>query len=42
MVFRSGLMLEEAIKQLEQGEETGPEIELFINSLKSSERGITR
>jgi len=41
-VFRSGLLLEQAINELEKGDSVGPELTLFINSLKSSERGITR
>ena len=42
VVYRSGLKLADAITELEQVVETQPEVELFLTSLKSSERGIIR
>ena len=42
MVYRSGLKLAEAIAQLEEEVEAQPELALFVESLKSSERGIIR
>ncbi|AJD48820.1 acyl-[acyl-carrier-protein]--UDP-N-acetylglucosamine O-acyltransferase [Isoalcanivorax pacificus W11-5] len=40
-VFRQGLTLEQALEKLDQLE-AGPELQLFIDSLRASERGITR
>ncbi|MCM2129674.1 acyl-ACP--UDP-N-acetylglucosamine O-acyltransferase [Larsenimonas rhizosphaerae] len=41
--WRQGLTLEQAIDSIEQDDAlTGPEIDVFIASLKASERGITR
>jgi len=40
-VFRKGLNLQEAIAQLE-AEEAQPELQVFIDSIKNSQRGITR
>lgn len=40
-VFRQGLTLEQALEKLGQLE-AGPELQLFIDSLRASERGITR
>lgn len=42
VVYRSGLKLAEAIAQLEEEVEAQPELALFVDSLKSSERGIIR
>ena len=42
VVYRSGLKLTEAIAELEGQIADNPELELFVNSLKSSERGIIR
>jgi len=42
VVYRSGLKLAEAISELEALVEQQPELELFVASLKSSERGIIR
>ena len=42
VVYRSGLKLTEAIAELEGLIADNPELELFVNSLKSSERGIIR
>ena len=42
VVYRSGLKLAEAIKELEALVESQPELELFVASLKSAERGIIR
>ena len=41
VVFRQGLNLQDAIKQLEASEIT-PEIQVFLDSIKNSARGITR
>lgn len=41
-VYRQGLTFENAVKALEEQEERSPELELFIESLKSSTRGIIR
>ncbi|MGJ8525249.1 Acyl-acyl-carrier-protein--UDP-N-acetylglucosamine O-acyltransferase [Halomonadaceae bacterium LMG 33818] len=41
LVFRSNRKLAECIDILEEGE-TGPELQLFVDSLKYSSRGITR
>ena len=40
-MFRQGLTLEQALEKLDQLE-AGPELQLFIDSLRASERGITR
>lgn len=40
-VFRQGLTLEQALEKLGQLD-AGPELQLFIDSLRASERGITR
>ena len=42
VVYRSGLKLTEAIAELEGQIADSPELELFVKSLKSSERGIIR
>ena len=42
VVYRSGLKLAEAIAELEGQIADSPELELFVKSLKSSERGIIR
>jgi UDP-N-acetylglucosamine acyltransferase len=42
VVYRSGLKLAEAINELEALVESQPELELFVASLKSAERGIIR
>jgi len=42
VVYRSGLKLAEAVSELEALVEEQPELELFVASLKSSERGIIR
>jgi UDP-N-acetylglucosamine acyltransferase len=42
VVYRSGLKLAEAIVELESAVADQPELELFVESLKSSERGIIR
>lgn len=42
VVFRKGLKLAEAIAELEQVVSRQPELEIFIDSLKNSERGILR
>lgn len=41
VVFRQGLSLQDAIAELEQGEQL-PELTTFLNSIKHSARGITR
>ena len=42
VVYRSGLKLADAIAELEAAVPGQPELELFVESLKSSERGIIR
>ena len=42
LVYRSGLKLAEAIEQLDARIPEQPEIAIFVESLKSSERGIIR
>ena len=42
IVYRSGAKLSKAIKDLESMVAEQPEIEIFVDSLKSSERGIIR
>lgn len=42
LVYRKGLKLSEAILQIEAKLETQPELALFLESLRSSERGIVR
>lgn len=42
VVYRNGLKLAEAITELERLVPNQPELELFVDSLKSSERGIIR
>jgi UDP-N-acetylglucosamine acyltransferase len=42
VVYRSGLKLAEAVSELEALVAEQPELELFVTSLKSSERGIIR
>lgn len=42
LVYRKGLKLAEAIEQIEAKVETQPELTLFLESLRSSERGIVR
>jgi UDP-N-acetylglucosamine acyltransferase len=42
IVFRSGLKLAEAIAELEAVAADQPELDIFIDSLKKSERGILR
>ena len=41
VIFRQGLNLQDAINQLEAGQ-VSPEIQVFLNSIKNSARGITR
>ncbi len=41
-VYRQGLTFENAVKALEEQEERSPELEMFIESLKTSTRGIIR
>lgn len=42
VVFRSGLLRDEAVAQLEQMVEKEPKVQLLINSIKNSERGLIR
>lgn len=42
MVFRSNLTLEEAVVKIENELETSKELSVFVDFLKSSERGLTR
>lgn len=42
LVYRKGLKLSEAMLQVESKLETQPELALFLESLRSSERGIVR
>lgn len=41
-VFREGLTLEVALQQLESDATMSPELQVFIDTLKASQRGITR
>ncbi|MDF1781388.1 MAG: acyl-ACP--UDP-N-acetylglucosamine O-acyltransferase [Alcanivoracaceae bacterium] len=41
-LYRSGLTLNEALERIEPDAQTSPEIALFFESLKNSNRGITR
>lgn len=41
-LYRSGLTLNEALERIEPDAQTSPEIGLFFESLKNSNRGITR
>jgi UDP-N-acetylglucosamine acyltransferase len=42
VIYRGGLKLTEAIAELEQRVATQPELEILVESLRSSERGIIR
>ena len=42
VVYRSGLKLAEAIAELESLVSEQPELDIFVESLKASERGIVR
>jgi UDP-N-acetylglucosamine acyltransferase len=42
LVYRKGLKLGEAIEEIQQLSETQPELVIFLESLRSSERGIIR
>ena len=42
LVYRKGLKLNEAIEEIEQLSQTQPELVIFLESLRSSERGIIR
>ncbi|MCF6178375.1 MAG: acyl-ACP--UDP-N-acetylglucosamine O-acyltransferase [Geopsychrobacter sp.] len=42
LVFRSTLKLDEAIAEIEQTLERSPELDLFVDFLKKSERGLAR
>ena len=42
LIFRIGLTLNEAIERVHAEVESAPEVEAFIDFIKSSERGITR
>ena len=42
LVYRKGLKLSEAIDEIEQLSQTQPELVIFLESLRSSERGIIR
>jgi UDP-N-acetylglucosamine acyltransferase len=42
LVYRKGLKLNEAIEEIEQLSQTQPELIIFLESLRSSERGIIR
>lgn len=42
VIFRSGLLRDEAVAQLEELVKNEPKIQLLINSIKNSERGLIR
>jgi UDP-N-acetylglucosamine acyltransferase len=42
LVYRKGLKLNEAIEEIQQLSQTQPELVIFLESLRSSERGIIR
>ena len=42
VIYRSGLKLAEALARLEELGEEQPELQLYIDALRSSERGIIR
>lgn len=42
VVYRKGLKLDEALKELESVAETFPEVAVFVDSIKRSDRGILR
>lgn len=42
LVYRKGLKLADAIEEIASRAETQPELHLFLQSLRSSERGLTR
>jgi UDP-N-acetylglucosamine acyltransferase len=42
VIYRDGLKLSDAIAELEQRVVTQPELEILVESLRSSERGIIR
>jgi UDP-N-acetylglucosamine acyltransferase len=42
LVYRKGLKLEEAIDEIGELSKTQPELVIFLESLRSSERGIIR
>ncbi len=42
LVYRKGLKLEEAINEIDELSKTQPELVIFLESLRSSERGIIR
>ena len=42
LVYRKGLKLSEAIEEIASRSETQPELQLFLDSLRSSDRGIVR
>ena len=42
VVYRQGLKLDQAIEELNSRVEEQPELKVFIDSLRSSERGLLR
>jgi UDP-N-acetylglucosamine acyltransferase len=42
LVYRKGLKLADAIDEIAERSKTQPELELFLKSLRSSERGLIR
>lgn len=42
ILYRSDLRLDDALKQLDTMADRGPEVQLFIDSIRASTRGITR
>ena len=42
LVYRKGLKLDEAINEIDDLSKTQPELVIFLESLRSSERGIIR
>ncbi len=42
LVFRSGLKIDEALEQIGKDLERSPELDVFVDFIKDSERGIAR
>jgi UDP-N-acetylglucosamine acyltransferase len=42
LIFRSGLRLEEALQKITTDVETSPELQIFVEFIRNSERGIAR
>ena len=42
LVFRSGIKIEEALEQIGRELERSPELDVFVDFIKNSERGLAR